>query len=439
MTFAQRADPCVGLFAKFMSVFKRPVGGLNIAVTVNADLPAKAMCSRLKANTSTTSNGEPELGHRASAKNVFLATDAAVYMEVDPATLEPVGTVNQSSIHPDLKGRLSGAHGKRDPVTGDFFNFNTELGRTATYRIFQIVASTGEVKILATISGNAIKAAYIHSFFLTPSYVILCVPPLHYKNGGLSVLWTGNVLDATAFDASQPCRWLVVDRKGGKGLVAEYTTAASFFFHSTNSFEEDGDTICELVQFKSDSILRAFYYDTMLDRNDAAAKFWNGNSDNRATLVRYRFPTKDLLQENSSKRSGNGLIPPILEIPAPHAGELPTFNPKYSLQRHRYVYSAASRGLSTMFDSLIKTDVETRDVLMWQGPAGHTPGEAIFCPAPKGEAEDDGVLLSVILDGKNQTSYLLCLDATTMRELGRAECNFAIGFGFHGRHAKSSL
>ncbi|CAI4214967.1 unnamed protein product [Parascedosporium putredinis] len=165
MTFAQRADPCVGLFAKFMSVFKRPAGGLNIAVTVNTDLPAKAMCSRLKANTSATPNGEPELGHRASAKNVFLATDVAVYMEVDPATLEPVGTVNQSSIHPDLKGRLSGAHGKRDPVTGDFFNFNTELGRTATYRIFQIVASTGEVKILATISGNTIKAAYIHSFF----------------------------------------------------------------------------------------------------------------------------------------------------------------------------------------------------------------------------------------------------------------------------------
>jgi torulene dioxygenase len=53
---------------------------------------------------------------------------------------------------------------------------------------------------------------------------------------------------------------------------------------------------------------------------------------------------------------------------------------------------------------------------------------------PNGEGEDAGYLLSVILDGDRGTSYLLCLDAGSMREVGRAECGVAVGMGFHGKH-----
>ena len=42
------------------------------------------------------------------------------------------------------------------------------------------------------------------------------------------------------------------------------------------------------------------------------------------------------------------------------------------------------------------------------------------------------MLLSIVLDGFQGTSYLVCLDAKTMKELGRAEYDAAIGFGFHG-------
>jgi len=454
MSFAQKADPCVGMFGKFMSMFRRPSNLANICVTVSPDFVGKKALSASSSSLESAkpvppvaANGLADLGHRASAKNVFLATDAAIFSEIDPATLEPIGVVSQKKLHPDLKGPVSAAHGKRDPDTGDFFNFNMEFGRNATYRIFQIVAATGEVKILATISSSHVKPAYIHSFFLTPSYVMLCVPSVHYKYGGITIPFEGNVMDASVFDATQPCRWLVVDRKGGKGLVAEFKTAGAFFFHSTNSFEENGDVICEFVQFKSGDILKAFYYDVMLNRNNATEEFWKEGSrktDAHPRLVRYRFPTKGISGSKGGVASHDELIEPILEIPAPHAGELPTFNPEFSLRRHRYVYSVSSRGLSTLFDCIIKTDTETREVLMWQGPAGHTPGEAIYCPRPRSgaledEMEDDGVLLSVVLDGSNRASYLLCLDARTMKELGRAECEFAVGFGFHGRLAKAVL
>lgn len=64
----------------------------------------------------------------------------------------------------------------------------------------------------------------------------------------------------------------------------------------------------------------------------------------------------------------------------------------------------------------------------------HTPGEAIFVPDPDRNEEDGGFLLSVILDGEKGTSYLLCLDAENMQEVGRAEVGVAVGFGFHGCH-----
>lgn len=60
-----------------------------------------------------------------------------------------------------------------------------------------------------------------------------------------------------------------------------------------------------------------------------------------------------------------------------------------------------ARHLSTMFDSITKIDTDTREILRWEGPHGHTPGEAIFVPRPAtvGEevlCEDDGISCLVL-------------------------------------------
>jgi beta,beta-carotene 9',10'-dioxygenase len=53
---------------------------------------------------------------------------------------------------------------------------------------------------------------------------------------------------------------------------------------------------------------------------------------------------------------------------------------------------------------------------------------------PGGEAEDDGILLSVVLDTRARTSFLLVLDAATLAECARAAVSHHIPFGFHGNH-----
>jgi beta,beta-carotene 9',10'-dioxygenase len=63
------------------------------------------------------------------------------------------------------------------------------------------------------------------------------------------------------------------------------------------------------------------------------------------------------------------------------------------------------------------------------------PGEPVFVPSPDARREDDGVLLSVVLDGRTGSSFLLVLDASSLEELARAEVPHQIPFGFHGQYA----
>ncbi|KAI1136296.1 carotenoid oxygenase [Hypoxylon sp. FL0543] len=452
VSFGQRMDPCVGLFGKVMSVWRGQPKSVstdldNVCVTVQANVPGLP----------SATNEPMQSGHRG-IKNLWLTTDSGIMKEVDQHTLEPIGSAKQHKLHPLLKGPLSCAHAQRDPETGDFFNYNLELGYHVTYRIFRTRISTGTTDILATISAADVKAAYIHSFFLSPSFVIFCVPSSHLALNGVKVPWEGNMVSAMEpFDNSKLCKWFIVDRLGGHGVVATFDSPAGFYFHSINSFEErdeetgDINVYCDVIEYPTLDVIKAFEVDVILQNEGATKNFWGNEERNRnshARLARWKFNVPSLRHYDGDLSTVRQVAEKIFEIKAPHAGELPTINPAYATRKYRYIFSLANRGYSTLLDSIVKTDLVTRDTLFWDNPKGHTPGEAIFVPRPKshtevgeGEAEldeDDGVLLSVVLDGVGKTSYLLCLDAKTMKELGRAECDFPIAVGFHGLHWPSS-
>jgi torulene dioxygenase len=173
--------------------------------------------------------------------NLVCFTDATTIKTLDPETLEPMGVTDQRSLHPDLSGPLSCAHAHFDPVTGDVYNFNLALGTSPTYRLFRTIRATGKTEVLATIS-KGLQAAYIHSFFLTEEYVILAIWPSYFASGGVKMLWERNILDAISpWNSKNETKWLVVDRKHGKGLVANFSSPASFSFHSVNAWQEQRD------------------------------------------------------------------------------------------------------------------------------------------------------------------------------------------------------
>ena len=116
--------------------------------------------------------------------------------------------------------------------------------------------------------------------------------------------------------------------------------------------------------------------------------------------------------------------------------DLPRINyGRCSERRHRYVWGVGTER-SGWFDQIAKVDVEAGSATTWEEEECY-PGEPVFVPSPQAEREDDGVLLSVVFDGRGQTSFLLVLDAATLTEIARAEVPHHIPFGFHGQFARA--
>ncbi|KAI9831999.1 MAG: hypothetical protein M1838_005685 [Thelocarpon superellum] len=452
VSFGQKRDPCRSYFRKVMSLFTPAFkGDNNVGVTLSINPPGLP----------ATKKKEGE-GHSSGLPSLWAKTDAAVYKQLDPETLEPVGIARQTSLHPDLKGVMSAAHAKSDPDTGDVFNYNLEFGRKPTYRIFRANAATGTTDILATITDA--PGAYLHSLFLTANYVVLCVWNSHYAKGGMQILWEQNMLDAIMpFDASKPTKWYVIDRTAtNKGVVATYESESFFSFHTINAWEEksnstskDGesgiDLVADISAYDNVSVLKHFYYENLKSTAPGALQYTGDKGESaRVTLRRYRLAHIPSSSPATKPTMGKATLD--WRAPASHSAELPTFNPLVACRSAtRYIYGIADRGRSTFTDGLVKFDTVTQQARYWECQ-GHSPGEPIFVPTPRDAAstetsngtanregedqaeEDAGVLLSVVLNGHTSTSYLLVLDARSMTELGRATLDDGriVSFGFHG-------
>jgi len=86
-------------------------------------------------------------------------------------------------------------------------------------------------------------------------------------------------------------------------------------------------------------------------------------------------------------------------------------------------------------EQILKIDTTDGATLSWSQQSCY-PGEPVFVARPDAEHEDDGVLLSVVLDAEQGRSFLLVLDAADLNELARAQAPHHIPFGFHGQFAR---
>lgn len=437
MTFAKKYEPCKTLFQKLQTYFnpanylpKKPPkpNEVNVGVTISVNFP-----------------GLDEVGHAKTGptdkdkiSTLCTKTDAAIVQMLDMETLEPIGLARQEVLHPELKGPVSGAHAKSDPVTGDVFNFNLTFGSPGTYRVFRTSASTGKTSILATIRHTT---AYLHSLFLTENYVVICIWNSYFKKAGLEIVLKQNLVEAMEFNKSAPAKWFVIDKRpseeGGKGIVATYNSPPFFGFHAVNAYEStsaDGTKhiIADIPVYQSMEVLNAFYFDNLLSDSPTAGEVQGRWGESLAPRYRrYRLPDIPVEPRTETRNAIEDF-----ELDRKDTPELPTLNHSVFTKEHRYVYGVCDTGVSTFADAIIKLDLEDKSTKRWS-VRGQTAGEAIFVADPDSQEEDGGVLLTVVLDGISGKSYLLVLDARDLSEVGRAKVNGAIGFGFHGLHAKA--
>ena len=432
ITFAAKYDPCMSYFQKLQAVFnptwKRNPDELSVAVTMSINFPGLSR------------TGKPQASEhdRSKVSTLCNKTDGPVFQMLDEQTLEPIGVAAQTTLHPLLKGAGSAAHAKSDPVTGDVFNYNLDFGRHPTYRVFTVNAETGGTSILATFTHSP---AYLHSLFLTEHYVVLCVWNSHYKAGGASILYHQNIIDSLIYNDKAHATWFVVEKNPqGNGLVATYDSDSFYAFHSINAYEEQHEggkvnIIADICAYENMDCLKRFYLDNLISDSPAAKPYCDpSNLSGRPNIRRFRLPD---VPSTPLKDKAHLKADSVWTAGKTSSVELPTLNPAYVTKKHRYVYGIMDTGKSSFLDGLIKYDVSNHTTKVWY-VHGHTAGEPIFIADPGSSDEDAGVLLSVVLDGYEGKSYLLCLDAKTMTELGRANVDGAVGFGFHGTHVSNA-
>ncbi|KAK7047176.1 hypothetical protein VNI00_006842 [Paramarasmius palmivorus] len=422
-TFGQ-PDICQTIFRKFFTVFKQAVqsgptssspSGVNVGVTLTPDMPGW---------DNIISNLPNKIEHQHSGPQYIVAkTDASSLQLLDAESLEPLYAGEYKSLDPRLDGQLSAAHSCRDKETNEFFNFSCKMGgRFPTYKVFKI-KDNGKVDILAEVKDA--PASYLHSFALTSKYVVLVVWQAHYGLGGLSILVKNNLAQAIEkkWNPNDPSVFYVIDRKKG-GIVAKYQSPPFFCFHQINAFDDPktDDIVIDMSVYEDNSVIDLMYVDKL--RNPTPESLFKMGRARRFRLSGITTASKKPRQAT-------------VEFTSPVADgiELPTIHPAKYHRPYRYAYGI-NRDPSvthTFADRLIRLDMEDREggQKTWCVP-GYTTSEPIFVPRPGAEAEDDGVVLSVVLDADKGKSMLVILDARDMKELARAEMQTAFPIGFHG-------
>ena len=237
------------------------------------------------------------------------------------------------------------------------------------------------------------RIAYLHSFALTERYAVIVEGPFMLRPSDLLVA-DKPLLEKYRWEPDRGTRFIVIDRARGRH-VATLRGDPFFTFHVINAHDNGSRLTIDLAAYEDSSIFDAMYLPRL--RGQTSRPFGFDLDTRRCTL--------DL----SANKVRTHRIGPGLEFPRIDYSRLHT-------RPYRYVYGASLRDKQTSgwFDQIGKLDTTTGRVMIWR-ERGCYPGEAFFVPTPGTTREDGGVLLSVVVDGRTRTSFLLVLDA---RHLG---------------------
>lgn len=378
-------DPCFGLFGRVMATFRPPV-------TDNANI------------------------HVVELADGFAAlTETPLPIRFDPETLETLGAV---AFEDDLAGTLTTAHPHRDPTSGALYSYLTHLSRTSQYHLYRLDPGSRSRHRIASLPVK--HPAYMHSFAMTERHLVLAEFPLVVDP--VRLLLSGEpFIRNYRWEPERGTRLQVFDRAKGTHLGC-WIAPAMFAFHHVNAFlDAEGEIHLDLVAYDDPAIIDHLYLEPLRTGSPNLP---------RAELRRLRL-------EGSGPGAGRGnerrqedhrvevrlLSEQNVELPRIHEARVG--------RSYRHLWGTANEVPGHFTDALVRIDLTTGGARSWHVP-GCFPGEPVFVPRPGSTEEDDGVLLSVVLDAAQESSFLLVLDAATLKEEARARVPHPVPLGFHG-------
>jgi beta,beta-carotene 9',10'-dioxygenase len=369
-------DPCRSLFQRVQSVFSPDI-------TDNANV------------------------NLARVGDDYIAmTETPIPVRFDPETLATLGHDEGAARY----GQISTAHphhGVGGDGVSELINFAAHLGRKSVYKIYARASAT-ESRTLATLPVR--EPSYMHSFALTERHVVLIENPLVVNPLKLA-LGAKSFINNYVWKPELGVRIHAFDRATG-ALARSWQADPFFVFHTINAFEDGDALVIDLCAYEDASVIGLLELDRLRTNADAYGP--------QAKPVRLTLGT-----------DGGVSTLALADVDL----ELPRINYRtHNGKPYRYVYGA-STGDAAFLKLLVKVDTHDGSHRTWEEP-GAWAGEPVFVPRPGGdgpEAEDDGVVLSVVLDADAGTSFLLILDAGSFTEIARAQAPHHVPFGFHGQ------
>jgi beta,beta-carotene 9',10'-dioxygenase len=358
--------------------------------------PCRSLFQRVQAFFSPKISDNANVNLTRLGDEVVAMTETPLPVLFDPKTLASAGVASPAP------GQHTTAHPHLDPATGEGLFYAVKFGPRTSYRLYARADAKRQRQIAKVASS---RPAYMHSFGITERYAVLTECPLVVNPLELARA-ARPFIENYRWEPERGTPFIVIDRSSGE-LVARVDAEPFFCFHHVNAYEDGGELVVDLAAYEDDEIVRALYLDRL--RSGAPVP--------TSELRRYRVP----LGGGDAKREtiASGF-------------ELPRINyRRHNGRPYRYVYGNGAQD-GSFITRIQKGDVAEGDVTEWS-EAGCYPGEPVFVPAPEARAEDDGVVLSLVLDANAGRSFLLVLNAGDLTEVARAEAPHAIPFGFHGQ------
>ncbi|MDS0280950.1 carotenoid oxygenase family protein [Haloarcula onubensis] len=364
--------------------------------------PDRPVWTRLRQALTGEFPDNPVIGVARIDGELAAITESPVALTLDPDTLETTG---RTDLTTDLDADLTLGHPHYDPWRECLVNLGVSYGRATTYTLFR--RDGPATAPTATVAFD--DAPYVHSFALTERYAVLPAMPFGLDPRKLLL---GAITRRTFVESferfDRPGEFVVVDRETG-AVATRNRVDPLFVYHHVNAFRDGDDLVVDLVGYRNQRAV-----------TDLTLANLRGESPSvpRGDLQRYRLPLDGGRATGETLRAGH------MEFPV-------VDYPRVLGRQYDHVYVAEADGESALPTRLARVTVPDGEAVTWREP-GTFPGEPIFVRAPDG-ADAEGVVLSVVLDGENDGSSLIVLDAATMTERARAPLPHRLPYGFHGQ------
>lgn len=348
----------------------------------------------------------PNINVIKQGQHYLALTELPVAVEFDPISLR---TLRSHTYDDRIAGGATTAHPHQE---GELL-FNQVLNYSAkpSYRFYH-QKELEPRREFGRVSVD--EVSYVHSFGMSASRMVLACCPLQVAPLKL-LLRDRPFIENFSWKPEAGTRFHLLPKPGHKGQRS--LKAEPFFtFHHINSIDlDDGSVLVDLVAYDDARIIEQL----------RLARLARGEGVDFGRFRRYRCDPKARWVER--------------ELQSAHVVELPNIPyRRFNTRPYRYVYGiSADPSSSVFYDRLIKLEVETDQALFWH-QEGCFPGEPVFVGKPaRGSAseqpdEDAGLLLSLVLAGEEERSFLLVLDARNLKEVARAYLPNVVPHGFHG-------